>query len=112
MKPTRTLVQIAKRVALIDRVRTTVLEEFEVAPGPAYVVRRADVVEHVADKLRLMVNPNLFREVEAVCRRIGWEPIKVQNRRLYRKAKRRAHTEIEALAYSKQARYGTGAARG
>jgi hypothetical protein len=85
-----------------EKVREALGAAYETAPGPAYCVRRLEVVEHVARTLNIRVlNNTVHADAERAARALGWVPIKNGNRRLFRGVKRRDHDEQEALAVSR-----------
>lgn len=85
-----------------QEVRDAIETAYETAPGPAYCVRRLEVVEHVARTFGIRVlNNDLFRCVEQQAAALGWESIRNGGRSLFRRAKRRGANDAEAMALSR-----------
>jgi hypothetical protein len=94
-----------RREERTKKVREAIASAFEATEGPAYCVRRLEVVEHVARSLGEAVLNNAFHaEVERAARWLGMQPVRNGNRSLFRCAKRRDQDEEAARASSRENR--------
>jgi hypothetical protein len=97
--------ELRRRAELRSRHLPVLVQAFETTTDPAFCLRRLEVVAEVAKALGERVNNDLFRDVVRVAQALGWEPVKNQNRSLFRGVKRRGQDDAEALAVSRANRH-------
>lgn len=98
---------IAKTLVRYERIRRIVDAEYECTGDKRMVVRRDDVAEFVALKLREVLSPNLRMDIAAAVVVMGFEGVMNGNRALYRRVKRKGTPDADAIANSAEIRSAT-----
>jgi len=97
--------------ARAERVRAAMLAGYR-KDGPAFCVRRTEVVEHVARRLGIpVVSYQLFVEVADAATVLGWQTVCCGGRQLFRGVRNRRQSAAEALARSRANRLDAGTAQ-
>ena len=101
----RTILRVLRsRTRELDSVRDLMASEWEAVPNPALVVRRRAVAAYVASLTGRPLSHAVYNDVLLAARALGWQPIKIHNRSMFRGVKPRSMSMEDALRESRQFR--------
>lgn len=101
---------VARRLVYLTRVREIAQEAFHTMPEPSYCVRRMEVVNYVATRLRRPAGARLCADVRAAVAGLGWGAVDACGRAYFSNVKPKNVSDDKALKASREdkrrAKYG------